>query len=75
LERRTSPGGRDRVDHGPGGHDDLANAAAGAITLATAPSQTAPIVEPIIVRIDTVDRWSNDDAAMTYSHYMASIGR
>ncbi len=28
LERRTSPGGRDRVDHGPGGHDDLCNAAA-----------------------------------------------
>jgi hypothetical protein len=26
LERRTSPGGRDRVDHGPGGHDDLCNA-------------------------------------------------
>lgn len=28
LERRTSPQGRDRVDHGPGGHDDLCNAAA-----------------------------------------------
>jgi hypothetical protein len=28
LERRTSPAGRDRVDHGPGGHDDLCNAAA-----------------------------------------------
>jgi hypothetical protein len=30
LERRTSPIGKDRVDHGPGGHDDLCNAAAGA---------------------------------------------
>jgi hypothetical protein len=28
LERRTSPGGRDRVDHGPAGHDDLCNAVA-----------------------------------------------
>jgi hypothetical protein len=28
LERRTSIGGRDRVDHGPGGHDDLCNASA-----------------------------------------------
>ena len=75
LERRTSPGGRDRVDHGPGGHDDLANAAAGALTLATAPNQTAPIVAPIIVEIPRIDRWSYDDAAVTYAHYMASIGR
>lgn len=28
LERRTFAGGRDRVDHGPGGHDDVCNAAA-----------------------------------------------
>ncbi len=33
LERRTSPNGKDRVDHGPGGHDDLCNSAALAITL------------------------------------------
>jgi len=31
LERRTTSGGRDRVDHPPRGHDDFANAAAGAI--------------------------------------------
>lgn len=29
LERRTSRGGRDFIDHAPGAHDDLANAAAG----------------------------------------------
>lgn len=29
LERRTRAGGRDIVDHGPGGHDDVANAVAG----------------------------------------------
>lgn len=34
LERRTSPIGRDRVDHGPNGHDDLCNSAAGAMALA-----------------------------------------
>jgi hypothetical protein len=34
LERRTSRGGRDSIDHGPGGHDDLANAAAGALVSA-----------------------------------------
>jgi hypothetical protein len=41
LERRTARGGRDSIDHGPGGHDDLANAAAGAIVLAgAAPTAT-----------------------------------
>jgi hypothetical protein len=35
LERRVARGtGREIVDHGPGGHDDLCNAAAGAILLA-----------------------------------------
>jgi hypothetical protein len=38
LERRTARGtGRDIVDHPPGGHDDLANAVAGAALLARAP--------------------------------------
>jgi hypothetical protein len=34
LERRTSRGGRDTIDHAPGAHDDLANAAAGALVTA-----------------------------------------
>ena len=29
LERRTSRGGKDLIDHPPGAHDDLANAVAG----------------------------------------------
>jgi hypothetical protein len=36
LEMRTSSMGRDRIDHGPGGHDDLCNAAAGALVAASA---------------------------------------
>jgi hypothetical protein len=32
LERRTARGGRDSIDHRPGGHDDVANAVAGAVT-------------------------------------------
>jgi hypothetical protein len=35
LERRTAPGGRDRVNHPPGGMDDIANAALGALWLAS----------------------------------------
>lgn len=31
LERRVSRGGRDSIDHGPGAHDDVINAAAGAL--------------------------------------------
>jgi hypothetical protein len=37
LERRTSPIGKDRIDHGPGGHDDLCNSAAGALVHAQKP--------------------------------------
>ncbi len=34
LERRTSRTGRDFVDHGPGGHDDVCNAGLGALVFA-----------------------------------------
>jgi hypothetical protein len=42
LERKTTPGGRDRVDHPPGGMDDLANAAAGALRLALGKARMRP---------------------------------
>jgi hypothetical protein len=35
LERRTARGGKDSIDHGPGAHDDIANAVAGAVVLAS----------------------------------------
>jgi hypothetical protein len=35
LERRALSGGHDKVDHGRGSHDDLANAAAGALWCAS----------------------------------------
>jgi hypothetical protein len=35
LERRTRSGGKDSVDHGPGCHDDVSNAVAGACVLAS----------------------------------------
>jgi hypothetical protein len=34
LERRTSRGGRDSIDHPQGGHDDIANAVAGVVAVA-----------------------------------------
>lgn len=33
LERRVARGGRDSIDHGPGAHDDVANAVAGVIVM------------------------------------------
>lgn len=38
LERRTARGGRDSIDHAPGGHDDLANAVAGAMSIGAKPT-------------------------------------
>jgi hypothetical protein len=40
LERRTARGGKDSIDHAPRAHDDLANAAAGALVLALESSQS-----------------------------------
>jgi hypothetical protein len=34
LERRTARSGKDSIDHAPGAHDDIANAVAGALTMA-----------------------------------------
>lgn len=33
LERKTARGGKDSIDHGPGGHDDIANVVAGVASL------------------------------------------
>ncbi len=54
LERRTARGGRDSIDHSPGAHDDLANAAAGALLMVSEPKkrlafgviETAPRMRP-----------------------------
>lgn len=42
LERRTGRAGRDSIDHGPGGHDDLVNSALGALLLAARPTLPPP---------------------------------
>ena len=40
LERRTARGGRDSIDHPPSGHDDVANAVAGAVVGVVVPKHT-----------------------------------
>ncbi|HEV2160902.1 MAG TPA: hypothetical protein VGR52_01515 [Stellaceae bacterium] len=49
LERRTAASGRDRIDHGPHGHDDLCNAVAGALVLAAQRPLEAVIAAPILI--------------------------
>jgi len=43
LERRTARGGRDSIDHKPGAHDDLANAASGACVMVAGDDRTAVV--------------------------------
>jgi hypothetical protein len=43
LERRTSRGGKDSIDHTEGAKDDIANAVAGAVLAATAKKPTMSI--------------------------------
>jgi hypothetical protein len=45
LERRTTRGGKDSIDHPPGGRDDVANAIAGAVHLVLARPKYEPQVE------------------------------
>jgi hypothetical protein len=42
LERRVARSGKDSIDHGPGSHDDLANAVAGAADLASGRREHPP---------------------------------
>jgi hypothetical protein len=46
LERRTARSGKDSIDHVPGGHDDVANSAAGVLVLCTLtpPQQPAGLI-------------------------------
>ena len=43
LERRTSRAGRDSIDHGPRSHDDVSNAAAGALVSVQAAPRTVRV--------------------------------
>ncbi len=79
LERRTLAGGRDQVKHATGDHDDLCNAAAGALTLAsrTAYEQQIPMIAPYVVGKDGVvysdpAANNNDRRAQPPQHYLKS---
>lgn len=59
LERRTGRGGRDSIDHGPNAHDDVINAATGALVLAAA-SGSAVAVEPTREELQSLRAWARE---------------
>jgi hypothetical protein len=67
LERRTARGGRDSVDHAPGAHDDIANAVAGALVLASKPPEPTTFAMPIVTtrsnREMTFEAWNAEQMA------------
>lgn len=58
LERRTGTSGRDIIDHAPGGHDDVANAIAGAVSLVLGKRGPMIISEEAIRQAAIPDRFN-----------------
>lgn len=76
LERRTMRGGRDSIDHGPKGHDDVANAAAGALVLAATggalkwtPGQVAGFVESLNAMGTGGSKWDRHDGRLDWQKH------
>lgn len=65
LERRTARSGKDSIDHAPGAHDDLANAAAGALVLAASKFAPTRIDSKTVaaLRIRDAERMATVDGA------------
>jgi hypothetical protein len=57
LERRTARGGRESIDHAPNGRDDVANAAAGVVTLVLGKRP-----RPALVLFGRSDEWHEPTA-------------
>jgi hypothetical protein len=81
LERRTARGGRDSIDHAPGGHDDVSNAVCGLIAKLTAEGgdlgmwarlgePDAPPVPPVVPRPepDLLSAANSTDIARLVKH-------
>jgi hypothetical protein len=61
LERRTSRSGKDSIDHAPGGHDDVANAALAGLVLAAGKSGRILFTEEMVIALENasaLDRFS-----------------
>jgi hypothetical protein len=73
LERRPRAGGRDAIDHPRGGHDDLANAAAGALWLASRQStQTREDASSVTHALRDHDPWAEPVAVRPAPRHLPS---
>ncbi len=68
LERRTARGGKDLIDHAKGAHDDVANAACGAMLLASHVTQTLRIPDAMLERFRTMRPCRQGDYAPDFSN-------
>jgi hypothetical protein len=59
LERRTFSTGKDRVDHGRAGHDDVCNSAAGALVLAASRKAPMTISQGLLARARMPTSYAN----------------
>ena len=66
LERKTSAAGKDRVDHGPNGHDDLCNSAALALILRGS--------QPFVISEDVMRRIHEQNATFRMRGLSGSLG-
>ena len=60
LERRTFPTGKDRVDHGRSGRDDLCNACAGALVLAAVFTPWTYMLFAVVIGLAIGLTWAGD---------------
>ena len=70
LERRTARSGKDSIDHGPGGHDDLANSVAGVADLVASCAQPLIVTSAVLQRARMPTSYTNkypDSARRTRS--------
>jgi phage terminase large subunit-like protein len=63
LERRTARSGKDSIDHAPMAHDDVANAAAGALLLV---SVTKPKPNWAALTVAVKRRWPDEGMGQTF---------
>ncbi len=61
LERRVARSGKDSIDHGPGQHDDVANAVAGALVLAAGGQAKGRRVLLAVEGVVLFDSWAPVD--------------
>jgi hypothetical protein len=60
LERRVGWSGKDSINHGPGGHDDVINAVAGALVLTVTAKRAMVITPAVIARFSRPDSYGGD---------------